>query len=72
MHTAQSVYKTSVATLSKSERLKLAALILDELTASAGAALDFSDSWTEEDMHDIAAYAAGYATEVYGEEADRA
>lgn len=72
MHTAQSVYNTSVATLPKSERLKLAALILDELTASGGAALDFSESWSSEDMQDVAAYAAHYAADVYGEEADGA
>jgi hypothetical protein len=70
MHTAQSVYQTSVAILPKSERLKLAALILDELTTSVGTALDFSESWSEEDEHDVTAYAADYAAQTFGEEAD--
>ncbi|HET6881325.1 MAG TPA: hypothetical protein VFI31_14280 [Pirellulales bacterium] len=69
MPTAESVYQSSVAALPKSERLKLAALILDELTASGGAALDFSDSWSEEDLGDVAAYAAAYAADVYNEAA---
>lgn len=68
MTTAQSVYESSVALLPKSERLKLAALILGELSTSAGAALDFSDSWSEEDVRDLTAYAADYASDVYGEE----
>lgn len=68
MPTAESVYQSNVAALPKSERLKLAALILDDLTASAGAVLDFSDSWSEEDVRDVTAYAAHYAAEVYGEE----
>ncbi|HVA50134.1 MAG TPA: hypothetical protein VNH11_27460 [Pirellulales bacterium] len=70
MSTAESVYQSSVAALPKSERLKLAALILDELTASAGTALDFSDSWSEEDVRDVAAYAADYAADLYPEEPD--
>ena len=53
--TAQTVYESTVMALSKSERLKLAALILDELSESAGSALDFSDSWTEEDLRDLRA-----------------
>lgn len=68
MRTAESVYRSSVVALPKSERLKLASLILDELTASVGAVLKFSDSWREEDVRDVTAYAAHYAAEVYGEE----
>lgn len=72
MATAQSVYASSVATLPKSERLKLAVIILDELTASSAATLDFSDSWSEEDLRDVAAHAANYAAEIYGEESQDA
>lgn len=72
MPTAESVYESSVAPLPKSERLKLAALILDDLAASAGAALDFCDSWSEEDLRDVTAYAADYAAQSFGEEPDRA
>ncbi|HET6883071.1 MAG TPA: hypothetical protein VFI31_23080 [Pirellulales bacterium] len=70
MPTAESVYQTSVAALPKSERLKLAALILDELAVSAGAALDFSDSWSEQDERNVTAYAADYAAQSFGAEPD--
>lgn len=72
MSTAESVYESSVLLLPKSERLKLAALILDELAQSAGAALDFSDAWNEEDVRDVTAFAADYAADAYGEEPDYA
>jgi hypothetical protein len=72
MITAQSVYESSVMGLPKSERLKLAALILDELTASAAPVLDFSDTWSDEDLRDLTAYAAQYAEQTYPEEGDRA
>ena len=69
MSTAESIYQSSVVGLPKSEQLKLAALILDELSTS-GAVLDFSDSWSEEDVGDVTAYAADYAAGLYGEEPD--
>jgi hypothetical protein len=72
MLTAQKVYEASVAALPKSERLKLAAIILEELNASAGAALDFSDSWSEEDLRDLTEFAAQYADDVYPMEAGSA
>lgn len=72
MNTAQTVYTSTVLALSKSERLKLAALILDELAQSAGAALDYSDSWSDEDVRDLAAYAGEYAAQSYPEEGARA
>jgi hypothetical protein len=70
MPTAESVYQSNVAALPKPERLKLTALILDELTASVGAVLDSSDSRSEDDLRDVTAYAADYAAGVYGEEHD--
>jgi hypothetical protein len=72
MPTAESIYETTVAALPKSEQLKLAARILEELAASGGAALDFSDSWSEEDLRDVTAYAADYAARTYGEDASGA
>lgn len=72
MSTAENVYESSVVSLPKSERLKLAALILGDLAESAGAALDFSDAWAEEDVSDVATFAADYAAAAYGEETDYA
>lgn len=72
MTTAQSVYDSSVAVLPKSEHLKLASIILDGLTVSAAASLDFSDSWSDEDLRDVTVHAAKYAAEAYGEEPEHA
>lgn len=72
MLTAESVYESSVATVPKSEQLKLAALILDNLTATAAAGLDYSDSWSDDDLCDVAPYAADYSAVLYGEEVDGA
>ena len=65
MSTAEGIYQSSVTGLPKSEQLKLAALILDELVSSSGATLDFNDSWSVEDINDVAAHAAAYAAEVW-------
>lgn len=70
MSTAENIYESTVLGLSKSEQLRLAAMILDELAASSGSALDFSDSWSADDVNDVAAFAATYAAKIYGEESD--
>lgn len=72
MLTAQTVYESTVIALSKSEQLKLAALILDDLSESASTALDYSDSWSEEDIQDLTVYAAQHAEESNPEDGDRA
>ena len=72
MPTAESVYELSVAVLPKSEQLKLAARILEALSGSVSTALDYSDSWSEEDMRDVTAHAAAYAANCFGEESDSA
>ena len=48
MATAQQVFESSVRTFAASERLRLATTILDDLTATSAAALDYSDTWTEQ------------------------
>ena len=68
MITAQQVFETSVRILPASERLRLATLILDDLSATSADALDYSDSWTEEDVRDLSAFSASYAASLYPEE----
>jgi hypothetical protein len=68
MLNAQFVYESSVMALPKSEQLKLAALILEELTATSAPVLDFSDSWSEEDLRDLTAFTGHHAHECYPEE----
>ncbi len=61
MDTAQEIYSKNVLSLPASERLRLATMILDDLSRSSATALDFSDHWTEEDVRDLAAFAAKFA-----------
>lgn len=53
--TVQEIYSSTIQDLSPAERLRLAALILDDLSAAA-MPLDVSDAWSEEDIHDVMAY----------------
>ena len=68
--TAQEVFKQTVKALPPSERLRLAALILDELAHSDVAVVDRSDTWSEQDQGDLTAVALKYASELYPEEQD--
>jgi hypothetical protein len=69
MLTAQELYSEQVRSLSTSEQLRLASLILQGVTASAATAVDYySDEWSEEDMRDLAAFSMRYAAESSGEE----
>src|SRR6266581_4342180 len=68
--TAQEVFTETVRALPPSERLRLAALILQELTQSEVAVVDRSDTWTEQDQYDLTAFSLQYAAELYPEEED--
>ena len=63
MPTAQDIYAAAQA-LSLPERLRLAALLLDEMTSLAPPQVDLSrldgynDFWTEEDIADLQRYSA--------------
>jgi len=72
MSTAQEVYTSTVQQLPPAERLRLAALILDELTKSNVLAVDESDTWSDEDIEDLRAYSLQYAESRYPEEEDLA
>jgi hypothetical protein len=60
---AKDVYENTVATLSRSEQLRLAALILRELSESAASDLEYSDTWTEQDAADLTTHALRCAAE---------
>lgn len=59
--TAQDVYTSNVLTLPASEQLRLASLILEGLSESA-ATLDYSENWSDEDIHDLVAFSAQQAS----------
>ena len=67
MTSAQQVFESSVRALPESEQLRLATLILNELSATSADALDYSDAWTEEDVRDFSAFSASYADSLYAE-----
>lgn len=61
--TAIELCEQQVAALSQSERLRLAAIILQELSNSAGPMLDYSDQWCDDDLRDASRFAARCAEE---------
>ncbi len=65
--TAQELYAEAVRRLPPKERLRLAALLLEELTRTADA-LSLSDEWSNEDRRDLSAFALAHATRMYGED----
>jgi hypothetical protein len=66
--TANEIYDSAVRSLPPSERLRLAALILDELSQTAGAALDTSEPWSAEDERDVTEYVLRHAAATYPED----
>jgi hypothetical protein len=66
--TAQEVFAETVRALPPSERLRLAALILQELAQSEVAVVDRSDTWSEQDQHDLTTFSLQYAAELYPED----
>lgn len=67
MMTAQDVYSATVQTLAASEQLRLATMMLDGFAGTA-TALDYSDQWSSDDVHDITVYAAEHAASHFAEE----
>jgi hypothetical protein len=67
MLSAHELYSSAVEPLSAPERLRLATLILEGLTADA-LGVDYSDAWSEQDLRDVSAYSQQQAGELLGEE----
>jgi hypothetical protein len=66
--TAQEIYDSSVKNLPLSERLRLAALILQELAKGNTVLVEQRDDWSDEDVRDLLAYSASYAAKLYPED----
>jgi hypothetical protein len=56
---AKELYLKRVRLLSLKERLLLAAMILNDITADEQ--IDFSDKWTEEDLQDLTTFALSHS-----------
>jgi hypothetical protein len=57
--TVQEIYKMWVQPLSVTERLRLATLILNDVAPALP--IDEDDTWSEQDYHDLSAFALQYA-----------
>ena len=68
--TAQEVFTETVRSLPPTERLRLAALILQDLAQADMAVVDVSSVWSEQDQRDLTAFSLQYAATLYPEEDD--
>ena len=65
--TAQEVFTETVQALPLNDRLRLAALILQDLARSDVAVVDTSNAWSEQDQRDLTAFSLQYAAKLYPE-----
>ncbi|MBD2175552.1 hypothetical protein H6F42_01300 [Pseudanabaena sp. FACHB-1998] len=64
----QEIYTQIISSLPPTERLQLATLILNGLVKQDVAVIDNSDTWTEQDQLDLAAFSMQYAVTALFEE----
>ena len=57
---AKEFYAQTLRELSPTERLRLAAMILNDLTNSKDK-IDFNDAWSEEDLRDLTTFALSHS-----------
>lgn len=70
MHNAQEVYTENVRLLPPEERLRLAAMILAELTQAKLVGVEESSEWSKQDIRDLTAFSLNHASTIYPEEVD--
>ncbi|MDJ0725430.1 MAG: hypothetical protein QNJ38_09995 [Prochloraceae cyanobacterium] len=63
--TIQEIYQNISNTLSPSDRLRLAALILNGLTESNVAVIDTGNTWTEQDLTEVTNFSLQYAANFF-------
>jgi hypothetical protein len=66
--TLQEVYQTIVATSPVGDRLRLAALILNDLARQNVDVIDTNFTWTEQDQLELASFSLQYATTLFPDE----
>ena len=64
----QDIYTQVISNLLPTERLQLATLILNGLVKQDVTVIDDSDTWTEQDQLDLAAFSMQYAASTFPEE----
>ena len=68
--TAQEIFTRDVRDLPLSERLRLAAIILQEFTQSGVTVVEQSEGWSDQDQQDLTAFSLKHASQIYPEEED--
>jgi len=68
MLTAKDVFDQSVRSLPTRERVRLAALILEDLAQADLRVVDPDDAWTEEDQREVTSFSLRYAEAIYPED----
>ncbi len=68
--TAQEIFTRDVGDLPLSERLSLAAIILQDLTHSGVTVVEQRESWSDQDQQDLTALSRNYASQIYPEQED--
>ncbi|MEY4520395.1 MAG: hypothetical protein RLZZ499_2995 [Cyanobacteriota bacterium] len=63
--TIKEIYQNIVATLPSSDRLRLAALILNDLTQQNVAVIDASNTWTEQDQLELTSFSLQYVNNLF-------
>ena len=66
--TIQDIYQNVISPLSLPERLKLAALILNNITEKNLEVVESSDTWTEQDQLEFTSFSLQYAASLYPDE----
>lgn len=66
--TVQEIYQNIVATLPLSDRLRLAALILNDLTQQNLAVIDATNTWTDQDQLELTSFSLQYANSLFADE----
>jgi hypothetical protein len=65
--TAQEIFTRDVRDLPVSERLRLAAIILQDLTHPG---VEQRESWSDQDQQDLTAFSLQHASQIYPEDED--
>jgi hypothetical protein len=67
---AKGIYDQTVRALPPTGRLRLAAIILDDLAQPSMLVVESSDGWSEEDQRDLTTFSLQHAAAVYPEDED--
>jgi hypothetical protein len=68
--TIQEIYQNIVGNFTVNDRLRLAALILNDLTQQNVAVIDASDTWTEQDQLELTSFSLQYANSLFPDDGE--